>query len=259
MTSTEVPASMPAEQAPKPNGFQRVIGVLWVPRDPFSSTVLFAPNETFASIARQPDWIVPLLIILVVSLAAGIVFAQRVDFGAPIREAMEQNKNIGPEQAERTIRIGSAVAKVLAYCSPILSVVVLLIIAAVLLLAFRLLGGEGDFRQAFSVTLYSWMPGMIKSIIVTAIVAARGASATELATLLRSNLAFLVSAKSNPLLFVLLAKLDIFTIWLLALLIIGFAFVSKFSKAKSAAIVISLWVVATLFSLIGPAIQALRR
>src|SRR5207245_5951175 len=95
MTSTEVPASMPAEQAPKPNGFQRVIGVL------------FAPNETFASIARQPDWIVPLLIILVVSLAAGIVFAQRVDFGAPIREAMEQNKNIGPEQAERTIRIGS--------------------------------------------------------------------------------------------------------------------------------------------------------
>jgi hypothetical protein len=81
----------------------------------------------------------------------------------------------------------------------------------------------------------------------------------ELATILRSNLAFLTTMKANPLLFVLLSKLDIFTVWLLALFIIGFAFVAKFSKAKSAAIVIGLWIVVVLFSLIGPAIQMARR
>src|SRR5205814_8549676 len=96
-----------------------------------------SPNETSASIARQPDWIMPLVLILLVSVAAGIVFAQRVDFGAPMREAMEQNKNISPEQAERTIRIASAAAKIFAYCSPLVSLVFLLIIAGVLLLAFR--------------------------------------------------------------------------------------------------------------------------
>ena len=232
---------------PKPNSFQRIIGVL------------FSPNETFASIARQPDWVVPLSLILVVALVSGIVFAQRVDFGAPIRDAMEQNKNVSPEQVERAVRIGGAVAKVFAYCAPVVSIIFLLIIAGVLLLAFRVLGGEGDFRQALSVTSYSWMPGLIKSIIITAIVASRGVSAADLANVLRSNLAFLVSMKQNPLLFTLLAKLDVFTIWLLALLVIGFSFVSKFSKAKSAAVVVSLWVVATLLSLIGPAIQMLRR
>jgi hypothetical protein len=244
MTVSEVPGSAPA---PKPNSFQRVIGVL------------FSPNETFASIARQPDWVVPLALILVVSLVSGIVFAQRVDFGAPIREAMEQNKNVTPEQAERAVRIGASVAKVITYFAPILSLIFLLIIAGVLLLAFRVLGGEGDFRQSLSVTSYSWMPGLIKSIIVTAIVAARGASATDLATLLRSNLAFLVPMKDNPLLFTLLSKIDVFTIWLVALMVIGFSFVSRFSKAKSAAVVVSLWVVATLLGLIGPAIQMLRR
>lgn len=249
MTTFEAPpgGTVPAPPAEKPNSFQRIIGVL------------FSPNETFASIARQPDWVVPLVIILVVSMVSGIVFAQRVDFGAPMREAMEQNKNISAEQAERTIRIASAAAKVFSYCAPVISLIFMLIIAGVLLLAFRVMGGEGDFRQAFSVSAYAWMPGILKSIIVTAIIAARGATATELPTLLRSNLAFLVPLKQNPLVFALLSKLDVFTIWILALMIIGFAFVSRFSKAKSAAVVISLWIVATLLSLIGPAIQMLRR
>lgn len=247
MTSTEIPGTAPAAPAPKPSSFQRVVGVL------------FSPNETFASIARQPDWLVPLVIILVVSLVAGIVFAQRVDFAGPMREQMEQNPRMSPDQIDRAVRIGSAGAKIFAYCSPVVSIIFLLIIAGILLLAFRVMGGEGDFRQAFSVTAYSWMPGIIKSIILTAILATRNVSVADIASLMRSNLAFLVPMKSNPLLFALLAKLDIFSIWLLILLIIGFAYVSKFSKAKSAAVVISLWVLASILSLIGPAIQTLRR
>jgi hypothetical protein len=103
------------------------------------------------------------------------------------------------------------------------------------------------------------MPGVIKSIIMTVIVATRSnVSALDIATLVRSNLAFLVGMKEHPMAFVLLSSLDIFTVWLLALFIIGFAYVSKVSKAKSAAIVITLWIIATLFKLIGPAIRALR-
>ena len=247
MTTTDIPASAPAPPAPKPSSFQRMIGVL------------FSPNETFASIAKQPDWVVPLVIILVLSMVTGIVFAQRIDFGAGIRDAMEQRGNASPDQVDRAVRIGTAAAKIFAYCAPVASLIILLIIAGILLLAFRVMGGEGNFRQALSVTCYAWMPGVIKSLLITIIVAARTVSATELPTVLRSNLAFLVSLKENPLLFAILSKFDIFSIWLIVLLIIGFAFVSGFSKAKSAAIIISLWVVATLLSLIGPAIQALNR
>lgn len=247
MTSADVPASVPVEKAPKPNSFQRIIGVL------------IAPNETFASIVRQPDWVVPLVIIMVIALVGGIVFARRVDFAGPMREQMEASGNMQPDQIDRAVRIGSAATKIFTYFSPVLSAVILLIVAAVLLVAFRLFGGEGDFRQAFSVTLYAWMPGVIKSIILTAIIAAKGVAATDIPTVLRSNLAFLVTMKEHPMLFVILGSIDVFTIWLLALLVIGFAYLSKFSRSKSAVIIVCLWVIATLFKLIGPAIQTLRR
>ena len=74
---------------PKPNSFQRIIGVL------------FSPDATFASIARRPDWVVPLVLIVIIALANGVLTASHIDFGAPAREAMAQNKNVTQEQMDR--------------------------------------------------------------------------------------------------------------------------------------------------------------
>jgi hypothetical protein len=80
----------------------------------------------------------------------------------------------------------------------------------------------------------------------------------ELATLVRSNLGFLVNYKTNPMAFALLSSIDIFSIWFVVLMIIGFAYLARVSRAKSAVIIISLWVVVLCFKLIGPAMQSLR-
>ena len=251
MTTSDIPATAPppppAAPEPKPNGFQRIIGVL------------ISPDETFASIARRPDFLAPLLLLLIASAIGGFIFAQRVDFTAPAREAMEQRGNMSEAQMESALRITAIVSKVIAYGSPLFSVIVLLIVAAVLLMAFRMMGGEGNFKQAFAVTLYSWMPLLILNIIVVIIVAVKtGITALDLPTLVMSNPAFLVTMKEHPLLFALLATIDIFTIWTLVLFIFGFAHVAKFTKSKSAAIVITVWVIWTCIRLIGPAIRALK-
>lgn len=236
------------DRGPEPNSLQRIIGVF------------FSPDATMASIARRPDWVLPLVILLVVSLGAGVVIAQHVDFGAAAREAMEQNKNMTPEQMEKGVKMAAGIGKVTTYLSPVLSVIGLLIIAGVLLLAFRLFGGEGDFKQAFSVTCYSSMPGVVKGIITLIIVMMKGGMipAQQLATLVRSNLGFLADYKTSPMAFTLLASIDLFSIWYLILMIIGFAYLARVSKVKSAVIIISLWIVVLLFKLIGPAMQSLR-
>jgi hypothetical protein len=238
----------PPAGAPEPTAFQRIIGVL------------FSPDATLASIARKPDWVLPLVILLVMSLVVGVVVAQHVDFGAAAREAIEQNKNASPEQVERGVKMAASIGKVTTYLSPVLSAIGLLIIAGVLLLAFRLFGGDGDFKQAFSVTCYSSIPGVIKGVIMMIILVAKGGMvpAQELATLVRSNLGFLADYKANPMAFAVLSSIDIFSIWFLALMVIGFAYLARVSRVKSAVIIISLWLVVLCFKLIGPAMQSLR-
>jgi hypothetical protein len=233
---------------PTPNPFQRIIGVI------------FSPDATFASIARRPDWVVPLVLLLLVSLAAGFIMAPHIDFGAAARESMEQNKNATPEQIEKAVRISGSIGKVLTYISPVLSLIGLLVISGVVLLAFRIFGGEGDFKGAFSVTCYASIPTIIKSVVTLIIVMAKGGMipAQALATLVRSNLGFLVDYKTNPMAFALLSSFDIFSVWFLALMIIGFSYVARVSKVKAAVTIISLWILVLLLKLIGPALQSLR-
>jgi len=102
-----------------------------------------------------------------------------------------------------------------------------------------------------SVVTYASYVTVIEGLIRTIILLAKGGmvGAQDLATLVRSNPAFLVDIKDHPILFALLSSIDIFMIWYLALLIIGFAAISRLSRAKSATIIISLWVLVILIKL----------
>jgi len=251
MTTTDVPPPPPGAAAPKPSSFERIVGVL------------LSPNETFASIARQPDWVVPLVIILVVSMVAGVLIATRVDFRALAQEAIEMNPKTAELPADRVntmVGFTAGMMKVSSYASPLLSAVILVIVAAVLLLTFRLFAGEGNFKQAFSATVYAWFPRVIKGIIAAVVILSRQSiSIYDLQNPLLSNLGFLFDPKTQQLQFALASSIDLFTIWSVILLIIGFSAISRLSRARSAAFVVGWWIVVNLFALIGPAMQTLRR
>lgn len=248
----EQPASegAPTTAAPaKANPFGRLIGVL------------FSPDETFASIARRPDWVVPLLLFMAISLFGGWVFAHHVDFLSAARTQLEAQGKLSPEQIDRALKFNAALFKVISYCAPIVSVVIFTIVAAVMMLGFRMMGGEGDFRQYFSVTLYAWVPQILQGLIMEIILLTRSTvtGAEALPTLLKSNLAFLVDMKDHAVLFSVLSSLDVFTIWSVILMAIGFAYVSRFSKAKSAGIVVVVWGFWVLLKTGGAAVGAMMR
>jgi Yip1 domain. len=237
------------DAGPKPSPFQRIIGVM------------FSPDATFASIAKRPDWVLPLVILCVVGLLCGIAIAQRVDFNTVARDAMDvnpQTAKMPPERVATMVHFTAGMMKVSAYASPVLTAIVLMIVGGVLLLAFRVFGGEGDFKQAFSVTTYAWYPRLAKGILAAIILLSKkGISIWDLQNPVRSNLGFLFDPKTQPVQFALGSSLDLFAIWSVFLLIVGFAAVSRVSKARSAVIVVSLWVVVNIFTLIGPLMQSL--
>jgi hypothetical protein len=235
---TETPtARQPIDTAPRKNFFERIAGAL------------FAPADTFEDIARKPDIIAPLLFLLVIGYVATFVIMPIMDWDAVVTQQADQmrerNPNLSDSDVDRMSRMTRSMGQVMGYVGPLLGAIWWLIIAGVLLLAFRLFGGEGNFKQAFSATLYAWLPLTILSIVTTIVARARGAfDPTQAATLVKSNPAFVVDMKEQPVLFSLLSSIDLFTIWTVILLIFGFAALSRTSKGKSAAIVISLWLVA---------------
>ncbi len=227
-------APQPNAAGTKVNPFQRIMGVF------------FSPVETLESIARRPDILVPLLILIAISLTANVLLARHVDFASITRDAIEQSpraSEMTPDQMARAVRIGSAFAKAAVYASPVLQLIVLAILAGIFLIAFRLFGGEGDYKQAFSILVYGWYPLLLHAVVATIVLLNRKElTAWDLSNPVRSNLSFLVDHKLQPVQTALLGSLDIFTIWVLVLLIIGYAAMSKLSRSKSATIVISLWV-----------------
>jgi hypothetical protein len=238
-----------AAAPPKKNVFARFAGVL------------FAPAEAFQEIVRRPDILAPLLLIIALGFATTATIMRHLDyesFGALQREQFrKQQPNATEADLDRFARIGVAGTKVFAWISPVLMALFYAIVAGVLLLAFRLMGGEGRYAQSFSVTLYAWAPLLLYSIVTAIVVTARGSfDPVTAASIVKSNPAFLVEWREQPLLYSLLSSLDVFSVWTLILFTFGFSAMSRLSRGLSAAIVVGLWVVMVLVKLGFAAMQS---
>jgi hypothetical protein len=246
MTAADIVPPATAEPE-KPNTLERIIGVL------------SSPGPTFESIVRRPNILGPLLIFIIVSIASSIAVAVKVDFTAMAREAIEANPNIPPDRVDGAVNMTRSIMKVSMYASPLLTVLILVITAGICLLAFRMFGGEGDFNTALAVTTYAWFPRLIRGILGVIVMLAKGSvSIYDLQNPVMSNLGFLFDPKTNPLAYAIGSSVDLFNIWSLVLLIIGFAAMSRLPRVRAAVIVVVLWIIANLVSWIGPAMQAMR-
>jgi hypothetical protein len=240
----------PAVESPIPekrsNPFSRMIGVLT------------SPSETFADIARTPDWLVPAVVLVVVTFIAILVTVPRVDFEGTYREAFEA-QHMPAQQMEQALKWGMAFGRATMYVSPLFVLGGLAVAAAIYFLGIRLMNGAGTYAQAFSVVLYASMPRVLKAIITIPVTLTKhGIRLQEVESVLRSNPGFLVDMKAQPVLHALLSTLDVFAIWSLVLLVIGFAAMSKLSRAKVAVVVIVVWCLTVLLRVGGAAVGALR-
>jgi len=230
----------------KPNSFARIAGVF------------FDPGDTFASIVRKPDFLVPICVISFFAIIGGVLAGLRLDTAALMREALQNNPRLSPEMIDKQARLMGGFMKLVFFCSPIVSIISLAIIAGILFAAFKLFGGEGEFPQALSIILYAWMPMMIKGILGTALLLSKKSITMEtLKNPIASNIGYFINFKAHPVLATFLASADVFTIWYIVLLTIGFAAMSRFSRAKSAAIIVSLWAVTVFLQVAGAAVSAL--
>jgi hypothetical protein len=251
-TATE--SVQPAEEAKPRSFFSRLGGVI------------SSPRESFQEIGRSPDLLLPIILLVILGTVTSYCLSLKVNVGAltvqPIIESQVAKGNMTQEQADqmlsRTLN-QSAASKIFGGISSGISVIlVVLIIAAVAkLICSIFLGAENRFKSVFSVTMYAWLaPGIFHTVLFLIILYFKNPADITLLgvnSLVASNLeAFLTSLLGegtlSPFLSSLLGWIDIFPIWKIVLLAIGYSAVShKLKTAKAATWITAIYIIIALF------------
>ncbi len=219
------PASPPEPAEPvsqKPDGHESGIGPEAVEEraiNPLAALtmVLVFPAQTFRRLMLRPNWIVPLLFVILSVLVRRILTVQTGFMDEVLRD--------------QAVLTGGAIADlrsaamVFSVVTALVSVPVVTVIQTLFLMLFaRAFGGSARFQSAFSAVAYASVPVGVGALALSALL-----PLTHSATL-GANLAALLPANSSPFLVSLGMELDLFYLWFFVLL--GIAAVPVFGLPK---------------------------
>jgi uncharacterized protein YneF (UPF0154 family) len=208
---------------------------------------ILSPGETFADVNRKPDWIVPLIILsaLVVGSYYFVTWRLKPDIAKITREQMVKTIERFGGQKPTEEQINEAVNRQMKWSkvTPIFAIVgngvAILIVTVVFMLGLILLQAKTTFSRIFSVVLWSNTAiGILSFIVLAASLMVkdedtlRSLDVTKVASSVPTNPGVFLDSSTSPMLRSLLTSMDIFTIWLMALTIIGFTAISGKKKAK---------------------------
>jgi len=212
-----------------------------------------APTKTFTDIRRSASWWLPWLLMAISSL----VLVYVVDKKLGMEKVVENQMALSPKQSakldqlppdQRAAQMEGVVKlnRTISFAYPVLALVIAVIMAAVLMGTFNFgFGAELTFNQCLAVTLYSWLPGILKALIAMLVVGIGGAEGFTFQNPVASNLSGLVDP-SSPFLYSVATSLDVFTIWTLVLAGIGYSCLTKVKRSTCMAVVFGWWIVVVL-------------
>ena len=189
--------------------------------------VFFEPTKTFEDIARRPSWLIPLILLIVVSMASSFAISQKIGWERIVRQQVESSsraQQIPPEQRERQIEMGVKMASIFAYAGALVGAPIgSLVIAGVLLgIVAGIMSAAVRFKQVFAVVCWSSLPNAIKTILLIAVVYLKNPDDFNIKNALAFNVgAFLDPEKTSKFLHSIATSLDLFTIWVILLIAVG--------------------------------------
>ena len=235
MATTPVPEPAAEPQAAI-SPFGRVLGVL------------FSPKATFADIARKPSWLLPVLIATILGIASTVVLNQRINWRDYIVQQLEKSPRaaqLSTDQKQQQAEISAKVTVYFVYAVGVVgSVLFALIVGAVMMLAYNVLAGAGaTFSQSFGIAAHTLLIGIVSTPIFLLVLLLRPPGTLDPDNPVATNVAAFLPEESAKWLVALCKSIDIFTIWTLILLAIGFAAVNprKLKGSKSYVIAFSVW------------------
>jgi len=238
MVTTPASAAPGAPEAQRPiNHFGRMFGVL------------FSPRATFGEIAQRPSWLAPILLLSILGLCVSYVMNQRVDWGSYIRQQAEKSPRfarLSEDQKQRALETQVKLAPYFAYFFGVLGTALFaLILTLVYWGAFNLFAGAGlRFGTSFGIVSHAWLPLGISSLLIIVTLLMKQPGDVDPNHMLASSLGTFLGGDAPKWLEALANSFELFWIWVLILVAIGFSVANprKVSTGKAMGIVFGIWV-----------------
>jgi hypothetical protein len=231
--------TMPAPEATAPSSpIGRIVGV-------FTS-----PKQTFTSIAEKPSWVAPMLLMMILAIVVGSLLNSKMNWSEYIRHKAEENPRfaaMSEEQKDQALVGQVKFWKGFSYVIGAVAIPIsILIFAGIYTIAFNLFRGAGvRYGQSFAITTHAFLPSAITSILAMIILPLKTYGDVDPENIVATSLkAYLPETAPKPLL-ALGGSLELFWIWCLVLLAIGFAAANprKVKPGAAMGIIFGLWAV----------------
>lgn len=210
--------------------------------------VLFSPVRTFERIRERPTWLVALVVLVVIGVVTSYLVTGKLDMEEVVRDATAQSsRQISEDQLEQAIEFQEKFGAVFAMLGPLFFFPVgCLLIALLVWVTLKLLGSDFSYKTSFAATVHGLVPTGVGGLLALPVILSRAEFSyddVKTGSILASNLGALAPEESSLALQTLLGSIDVFSIWCVVLLSIGYSVVARTSRAKSASVVIALWAV----------------
>lgn len=243
-TTNEAPQNPAPEQAPAP---------ATEPERPISvagdlAGVIVAPGATFQGIVERRWWyaLVPLAILLVFNILSSSLFMSRVDMGQLVRDQIRQSRfasQMSQSQIDEAAEKAAGRPKWVNVAMGAVGLpVVVLIMALVFWLVLLAFGKDITYGRSFQATSWAMLPTLFAGVIFLVTLFVKDANAININNPIVTNPAALFETDAMPKpLYALLAAVDVFKIWIVALLGIGLAAAARCKVSQATVAVASLY------------------
>jgi Yip1 domain len=240
MATEPIPTPMPAEAVKatiSPMG--RIIGTF------------FSPKPTFEDIVRKPTWILPMVLILVLSATGVVALNQHFDWKGYVAQQIEKSPraaSLSADQKQQQAEVSAKYAPIFAYVFGLpLPLIGILVIALVLMGLYNLMAGAGaNYKTSLAIVCHALVPAsIVGTFLFLLVLFLKPVGSFDLENPVATNLAILLPEDAGKWLVTLCKNIDLLEFWKLILLGIGFAAVNprKLKGAKPFAIVFGAFLV----------------
>ena len=228
------------------------------------AATFLSPTKLFEDLKRDTSWW-PAFVLLVLG---GLIFCFAVQkqvgwahaYDAILRQNPKQQAQFAqmqPAQVASAKAIGAKITEGIAWGFPVVILLSSAVCAAVLLGTLNFaFGGHATFGQLFAVYMYASVPFVLHSLLAAiALFAGLDSGSFLISNPVGSNPGYYLSPDTAPWLMALATSLDLFTLWMLALLVIGCATVAKVSRMSAGIAVVGWWVLVLILKVGAAALQ----